>query len=148
MAHRSMVRRFCFRFRPRVTPTKHGVTGSSMVPFWVYPSARGPWHVGAECLASPGSVQCCGHRGPTLPWVTLWAVAKWSGNIYQEPHRRLGNGWLHKYPHSGLLYPRHGSGLKGLDIFPTVQAANLEQKDPHDRTRPRGRAFSQEAAAM
>ena len=63
-------------------------------------------------------------------------------------HRRLGNGWLHKYPHSSHLYPRHGSGLKGLDIFSTVQAANLEQKDPHDRTRPRGRAFSQEAAAM
>ena len=32
-------------------------------------------------------------------------------------HRRLGNGWLHKYPHSSHLYPRHGSGLKGLGIF-------------------------------
>ena len=50
-----------------------------------YPSARGPRHVGAECLASPGSVQCYGHRGPTLPWLTLWAVTTWSGNIYQEP---------------------------------------------------------------
>ena len=57
-------------------------------------------------------------------------------------HRRLGNGWLHKYPHSSHLHPRHGAGLKGLDIFPTVQAANLEQKDPHDRTRSGGRAFS------
>ena len=31
------------------------------------------------------SVQCCGHRGPTLPWLTLWAVTTWNGNIYQKP---------------------------------------------------------------
>ena len=58
-------------------------------------------------------------------------------------HRRLGNGWLQEaYSHSSQPYPRHGSGLRWLWTFSTVQAADvLDRRYPRVRTRSRGRAL-------